>query len=168
VITRLEDGTLLRIRPIRADDKARLKVGLQRLSEETRQRRFLAAKPRFTAAELRYLTEVDGWDHFALVATPLEAPEDVVAAARFVRLPEEPGTAEFAIVVADPFQGRGLGTRLAEALGEAARARGVERFTATTLHANVPVQRLVARLARGLEQVEHGGATSTITAPLAA
>jgi hypothetical protein len=63
---RLPDGTRVAIRPIEPGDKARLAEGLRRLSQETIRRRFLAAKPRFTSAELRYLTEIDGVDHIAL------------------------------------------------------------------------------------------------------
>ena len=43
------------LRPIRPDDKLRLAAGLTCLSEETRYRRFLSAKPRFTDTELRFV-----------------------------------------------------------------------------------------------------------------
>ena len=49
-----------------------LEQGLHNLSETSVQRRFLSPKPRFSRAELRYLTEVDGRNHVALVA---ERPE---------------------------------------------------------------------------------------------
>ena len=64
----LSDGTQVKIRPIEAGDKQELQEGLHRLSEATVQRRFLVPKVRFTKAELRYLTEVDGHDHVAFVA----------------------------------------------------------------------------------------------------
>ena len=38
------------------------------LSDRSQLRRFLAPKPRLTASDLRYLTEIDGHDHFALIA----------------------------------------------------------------------------------------------------
>ena len=62
------------IRPIRADDKRMLTDGLRRLSDESVHRRFLMPKPSFSRAELRYLTEVDGRDHVALVAESPSAP----------------------------------------------------------------------------------------------
>src|SRR4051812_50162136 len=64
----LPNGRRTRIRPIAPDDKALLQDGLQRLSPESVRRRFLGPKARLSAAELRYLTEVDGRDHIALVA----------------------------------------------------------------------------------------------------
>ena len=63
------------IRPIRAEDKRMLADGLRRLSPESVQRRFLTPKRSFSRAELRYLTEVDGRDHVALVALDPTDPE---------------------------------------------------------------------------------------------
>ena len=97
-------------------------AGLQALSPLSRYRRFLAPKPRLSPSELRYLTEVDGRDHVALVAVaPRTPPTAWSGVGRFVRLAEAPDTAEFAIVVADDWQGRGLGRALAERLAAAAR-----------------------------------------------
>ena len=154
----LPDGTQILIRPIDASDKLRLSVALGRLSEETIHRRFLAAKPRLSAAELRYLTEVDGRDHIALVATLAEDPGSIVAVARCVRLPQAPDTAEFAIVVGDPLQGRGLGSLLARELAAAARSAGIRRFSATMAEENIAIRRLIAHFTRTLEldQVSHG------------
>jgi len=131
------------IREIRPADKAALREAHNRLSDDAVYRRFLAPKPDLSRAELRYLTEVDGIDHFALVAAPLDDPDRIVAVARFVRLVEEPDTAEFAIVVGDQFQGRGLGRRLGLMLADAARKRGVEHFTASLLGDNVAAHRLL-------------------------
>jgi GNAT superfamily N-acetyltransferase len=150
----LPDGTQILIRPIEATDKLRLSAALGRLSRETIHRRFLAAKPRLTAAELRYLTEVDGWDHIALVATLASDPESIVAVARCVRFADAPDTAEFAIVVGDPLQGRGLGSLLARELATAARSAGIRRFSATMAEENVAVRRLIAHFTRTLES-EH-------------
>src|SRR6476620_11826617 len=135
-----------------------LSDGHSRLSEESRRRRFLAAKPRLSAAELRYLTEIDGHDHIALVATPAGDPGSIVAVARCVRLPDTPDTAEFAIVVGDPLQGRGLGSLLARELAAAARSAGIRRFSATMAEENLAVRRLIAHFTRTLEHehVSHG------------
>src|SRR5919199_4616186 len=102
MLTRLSDGTRVVIRRIRADDKRLLAAGLGLLSEETRRRRFLGAKPRLTGAELRYLTEVDGEDHYALVAVLADRFDHVVGVARYVMVGDD-GTADAAIVVGDPW-----------------------------------------------------------------
>ncbi len=154
----LPDGTQILIRPIQASDKARLSVALGRLSRETIRRRFLAAKPKLSSSELRYLTEVDGHDHIALVAVLADAPDSIVAVARCVRMPGSPDTAEFAIVVGDPLQGLGLGSLLARELAAAARSSGIRRFSATMAGENVAVRRLIAHFTDTLEHehVDHG------------
>jgi acetyltransferase len=140
----------MRIRPIEPADKEALAAGYLRLSDETIRRRFLTPKPRLSAAELRYLTEIDGHDHVAFVASPVEHPDWIVAVARFVRNAEDPRSAEFAIVVGDRYQRCGLGSALARSLIEAAREHDVARFTATSLSDNVAVRRLVATISEHL------------------
>src|SRR5215217_931804 len=122
---KLPDGTDLLIRPIRPADKALLSAGLTRLSEVSVQRRFLGPKPTFTNAELRYLTEVDGLDHYAIVAVTPSWDGDIVAVGRWVRLASDPLSAEAAIVVCDALQGQGLGKIFALRLADTARERGI-------------------------------------------
>jgi RimJ/RimL family protein N-acetyltransferase len=154
----LSDGTRVRIRPVEPGDKPRLEVALSRLSSESIRRRFLAAKPSLSAAELRYLTEVDGFRHMALVAVLDDDPEQIVAVARCIRTEPHGATAEFAIVVGDELQGRGLGTVLAADLARRARAAGIRRFTATTLADNDAVRHLIDGFAARTEQrVQQGG-----------
>jgi protein lysine acetyltransferase len=147
----LHDGTRVRIRPVEPGDKPRLQRALGRLSAESVRRRFLAAKPVLSEAELRYLTEIDGVEHLALVAVLADAPEQVVGVARCVRLDPGGDTAEFAIVVGDALQGEGLGTLLATALADAACRVGIRRFSATTLADNEAVERLLDALATRIE-----------------
>src|SRR5688572_363198 len=157
----------LLFRHIRPDDKGRLAVGLQRLSPETRHKRFLMPKPRFSSSELRYLTEIDGFDHVAIVAVSATDPEVFYGVARFVRLREDPTTAEAAIVVADSLQGKGLGRELGRRLADEARERGVERFTASMLGDNEAAHRLFRSISARL--TEHtGSGLREIVADLAA
>jgi protein lysine acetyltransferase len=153
---RLSSGRDVVIRPIRPDDGPRLQAAHERLSAETLYRRFLGPKPRLTSADTRYLVEVDGFDHVAMVATPAGDPERIIGVGRFIRLPEDPEAAEFAIVVGDEFQSEGLGTALVERLSDAARQRGIERFTAMILADNVAVHRFFARLSAGLSSRRFG------------
>jgi RimJ/RimL family protein N-acetyltransferase len=164
----LHDGTAIRVRPIEPADKARLEAGLRRLSDETIRRRFLAAKPRFSQRELRYLTEVDGISHIALVALLDRDPDTLVAVARAVRLPDMPDTAEFAIVVADPLQGQGLGSLLGSQLAELAQAAGIRRFAATVLSDNEPARRLISHIAGEFEHEQMNGSVRELVIDLAA
>jgi RimJ/RimL family protein N-acetyltransferase len=139
------------IREIRPADRELLEASRGRFSDESMRRRFLSPKPRLTNVELRYLTEVDGQDHHAVVAAPLDDLDAIIGVARFVRLPEDPQTAEAAIIVADEYQGRGLGKRLAYQLADAARERGIRRFTASMLTDNKPALALMRTLADRLD-----------------
>jgi GNAT superfamily N-acetyltransferase len=168
VLYTLPSGSRVQVRPIAADDKAKLTRGLRQLSEESIRKRFLASKPRFTSAELRYLTEVDGFNHIALVAVLEDDPDQLVAVARCVRLPDRPATAEMAIVVGDPWQNQGLGRALATALADAARAVGIRRFAATMLGDNEPARRLMRTFARRLEEAQITGGVREVLVELAA
>jgi acetyltransferase len=157
MLVTLADGSRVRIRPIRPDDKDLLVQGLSRLSQESIRRRFLSPKPRLSAAELRYLTEVDGHRHAAFVAVLDDDRECLVGVARSVRVADTPDTAEMAIVVGDAWHGLGLGSALAEVLADAAVVSGVRRIAATMLGDNVPARRLLRRIARRLENGAPGG-----------
>src|SRR3954468_9506898 len=115
----LPPGTWMR--PIAPVDKDRLQAGVAALSPESAYARFLTGKSSLTAAELRYLTEVDGVDHIALVVlhgTAQAAGADHIAlgvppgpglgaVGRIVRARTRPDTAELAVLVCDEWQRRG-------------------------------------------------------------
>ncbi len=131
----LRDGSQVRIRQGRASDKDLLRRGFERLSAESRYRRFLASMPGLSEAMLSYLTEVDHHDHEAIVALEMETGEGV-GVARFVRDSERHELAEVAVTVIDDWQGRGLGTLLLEVIGARAREEGITSFTALMLASN--------------------------------
>jgi RimJ/RimL family protein N-acetyltransferase len=112
---------------------------------------------------------VNGRDHVALVAEyPGDPVRRLIAVARFVRLQDDPEAAEVAIVVADDWQQRGLGSLLSEQLAAEARRTGIRRFTATMSSDNVPAHRLMAKLTRQLEERHTGGGVSEVVLDLAA
>jgi acetyltransferase len=148
---RLRDGRSYVVRPIRPEDKPLLADGLAHASAESVHRRFLGPKPHLSAAELRYLTEVDGHDHVAIVAVLADDPGRLIGVGRWVRDEADPTSAEMAIIVADELHGQRLGTELGLILTDAAVRRGVRRFTATMLADNRPAQALFARISAHLE-----------------
>ena len=131
------------IRPLTPDDRELLRSGFARLSERSRYLRFQTPLTELSDEQLSYLTAVDHHDHEALVALDPDG-DDAVGVARFVRVSEH--VAECAIVVADEWQNRGLGSELLERLVERAHDEGVERFTALVLAQNTDALRLLERL----------------------
>jgi RimJ/RimL family protein N-acetyltransferase len=154
---RARDGTQLYVRHVKPGDKDMIARGWLELSEESQRKRFLAPKPRLTARDLRYLIEIDGHDHVALVALRLDDPSRLVAVARYVRLVDDPETAEVAVTVADYMQGKGIGKALGVLLADEARGRGVRRFSASMLADNAPALRLMRSMTERLQShTEHG------------
>ena len=169
MLERLPDGAQILIRPIRADDKRFLEDGLRQLSPESVHRRFLSPKRSFSRAELRYLTEVDGRDHVALVAEyPGEPVRRLIAVGRFVRYHDDRDAAEVAIVVADDWQRRGVGSLFAKRLATRARLSGIRRFTATMASDNVAAHKLMDKLTLHLHEQHVGRGVSELVADLAA
>jgi RimJ/RimL family protein N-acetyltransferase len=152
----LRDGTPVLVRPIAPEDKAQLAAGFQRLSEESRYRRFMAPVRELDEEQLRTLTEVDYVDRFAWVAVRADRPEEGLGVARYVRVRGEPDVAEFAVTVLDDYQGRGLGTLLLALLAAAARAAGIRRLRAYVLERNAPMIALLEDLGATTEHDSPG------------
>ena len=137
--------TELEIRPIEPGDKAALAAAVDQSSDEAVYRRFLNPHGRLTASELRYLTEVDHRDHEALLAVDPGSGKSV-GVARYVRDHERRDSAEIAVAVLEPWQGRGVGKALLHRLADRARDEGITQFTGLMLSDNRPMRRLLADL----------------------
>jgi RimJ/RimL family protein N-acetyltransferase len=140
---RLADGASVHVRHVRPSDEPVLRAAFRELSARSRYQRFLGPVSELSDSLWRYLCNVDGRDHVALVA--LDDESRAVGVARFVRQWTAPSVAEVAITVADAWQCRGLGSLLIALLVETARRAGVDAFVAYALPNNVGIRRLLAR-----------------------
>jgi RimJ/RimL family protein N-acetyltransferase len=141
----LLDGTRVPIRPIQPGDAAALQRFHDRLSDRSVYLRFMGVVPHLSEAMARYFTCLDGAQRVALVALDPGQTDEIIAVVRFDR---EPGTdrAEYAAVVADRWQGRGLGLALTRRLILEARRRGVRTLYALVLPENIRMLRLLRDL----------------------
>lgn len=133
------------IRPIRPADLALETEFARLLSPRTAYLRLMAPRSP-TPEELRRFTDIDPQREIALIATVAEAGRQrQVGVARCVR---EPGddSAEFAIVVADDWQHRGVGKALLGAMFDAAAGRGVRKVYGVTLAENASMLSLARSL----------------------
>ncbi|MEO3794254.1 GNAT family N-acetyltransferase [Nonomuraea sp. B10E15] len=128
----LADGGTAHVRPIRPADADRLRSFYSRLSDESIYFRFFGPRPRLSDKEVARFTNVDYVTRVALIAT---IGDEMVAVIRYDRT--GPGEAEVAFLVEDAHQGRGVASVLLEHLAATARERGIERFVADVLPANM-------------------------------
>ena len=165
----LDDGSLVRIVPVRPEDRAKLRrdivAGFARLSAESRLNRFLSGAPRLSADQLHGLVEtVDNVDHVVL-GLELVNGATLIGIGRFIRDEHDLESAEVAVTVADQWQGQGAGTALIQALTQAAAQRGVRRFTALVLGEN-EASLAMLRSAATVTECERGADTVKLTIEL--
>ena len=134
------------IRPIRPEDAGIEQEFVRNLSVESRYFRFMDTVRELSPRMLAHFTQVDYERHMALIAVTAHKGREVqIAVARYVA-DEEGQRCEFAIVVADAWQQKGLGTRLLQALIGAARATGLRVMHGEVLAANHRMLALMSQL----------------------
>lgn len=149
----LADGRIVTIRPVLPQDAELAQRFVAGLSLETRYRRFQMGVGSLPPRLLRHLTEIDYAAHLALLAGVVDESGDEiqVADARYVvdadaaAWPGGEGDADFALVVADGWQGVGLGSELMRRMARAARSRGLARLHGEVLSTNTPMLDLLRR-----------------------
>ena len=141
----LPGGQTVAVRLIEPSDAPRLQRFHERLSRRSIYFRFFGAMPHLSDQQAKHFAEVDYLNRLALVALDPEEPDEIIGVARFDRAPGK-DEAELAIVVADRYQGQGLGRVMLSLLVEAARARGITRLLALVLLDNPRMIDLLRRL----------------------
>ena len=132
----LRDGTTLTVRPIMPEDAELEREFVHGLSDETRYYRFFYQLHELTPQMLARFTQVDYDRELALVAIAQRGDRDhIVAVARYIASADRT-SAEFAIVVADEWQRRGVAYKLMDRLIDAGRVRGLARIWGTVLRSN--------------------------------
>ncbi|XAQ44112.1 GNAT family N-acetyltransferase [Ralstonia solanacearum] len=132
----MHDGTVATVRPILPQDAPLEAALVDGLSSESRYARFLVGGGHLSDEMLAAYTQVDYVNHLALVVSVADADgagEQLIADGRFVL---EDGVAEFALLVADVWQGKGVGRRLFAMLVRAARAAGAREVFGEVLSMN--------------------------------
>jgi acetyltransferase len=135
----LADGTTLAVRPVRPEDADIERAFVASLSEQTRYFRFFYRLHELTPAMLARFTQVDYDRELALLALAPDpkapAKEMIVGISRYIAN-HDGESAEFAVVVADAWHGRGIGTMLMQRIIACAKKRGFRRLEGIVLRAN--------------------------------
>jgi GNAT superfamily N-acetyltransferase len=147
----LRDGRAVLLRPAHRSDADALQRFFASLSPRARLLRFHGAVNRLPDNALQMLTTQVAQRHVALVATTHtdDGARTLLAEARYAV--REEGEAEFAVTVADNWQGQGLGRALLQRLAVHARASGIQQLTGSVMPGNEPMLGLMTRLGAQLQ-----------------
>lgn len=157
----LKDGREVVVRPITGGDSERLVRFHSSLSDRSIYQRYFAAHPRLSEAEVYRYTHVD---HSAREAYVALQEDELVGVGRWERIDEE--SAEVAFLIADEYQGLGLGSVLFALLSQAARSRGIRQFVAEVLPQNRAMIRLFEDLGEDFrKRTEEGTVTLRVSLP---
>ena len=135
-VVHLSNGQRVVIRPVLPQDEGLTTDFFGNLPAPARYDRFMSPMRNLPPEMIKRFTNIDYADHLALVAEVFEdGREIVVAEGRYVR-GADPSVAEFAVSVADRWQGQRLASRLLDKLICRASTAGVERIVGETLATN--------------------------------
>ena len=142
----------MELRPIAPEDKPLLVAVFQRLSKQSRYRRFSRSLGELSPPMLAYFTDVDNSDREAIIAVEpgLGQPLGV---ARYVRLRDDPEAAEVAVAVIDDWQRCGVASALLTELSRRAQDAGVRRFVALVRADNRDALALFRRVSDGKSEL---------------
>jgi len=119
----IRDGRVAYLRSITPAARPLIKAAMKKLSPETSRRRFFTVRHELSEAELDRMTNLDGWNQYAIGAVSVGA--------------------DFALLVVDGWQHQGLGSALLLRLVAIAASRGIERFVGSVLSDNTPMFALI-------------------------
>jgi len=164
----MPDGTRLDVRPVRPEDAELERDFVASLSEQTRYFRFFYRLHQLTPAMLARFTQVDYDRELALLALAPDpaspTAEKIVGISRYIAN-YDGESAEFAVVVTDTWQNRGIGRMLMERIIVCARQRGFKRLEGVVLRANRAMLNFSAQL--GFEIRDNSDDPEQVTVVLA-
>jgi acetyltransferase len=156
----LDDGTELTLRHIAPTDADREQAFVHGLSAQSSYLRFHGTIKELSKKELKTFTEPDSRNAVALIVLHSgETGEEEIGVARYVIDPDR-ADCEFAIVVADAWQKRGIGTRLMNALISHLQASGIKQISGSVLKSNSAMLKFIKQM--GFEETSIPDDPSTV------
>ena len=161
----LRNGTRVRVRVARPDDRGRIVAAFNALEPDSVYTRFFSMRKELTAAELHRITSTD-FTHFAALLAVVDrgAGEIVIGGASYTALPTASDTraAEVAFTIEEDYQGQGLAGQLFALLTGIARQHGIQRFEAEVLAGNAPMLKVFERSGLPLTKARDAGVTHVV------
>ncbi|MEW9897451.1 bifunctional acetate--CoA ligase family protein/GNAT family N-acetyltransferase [Chitinivorax sp. PXF-14] len=155
----LKDGTIVNVRPMRPEDAELQQIFVRGLSEESRYNRFMNTMKQLPDSLLIRLTQLDYARELALIGYIVDenGQERQIGVSRFAANPDGE-SCEFALVVADDWQGKGVGSLLMNRLFDAARLKGLKVIEGEIFAANSNMLKLMERLGFAIRNHEEDAA----------
>ncbi len=148
----IRDGTRIFFRPIKPSDEPLMRKLFYSFSEESIYYRFFSVLKDMTYEQLQHYVNVDYEEKMAIVAIAKEkGSERLVAVGRYALTPAS-NMAEFAVIVQDSWQNRGIGTFLLEYLVQIAKKRGIRGFTAEVMTDNTRMLHVLEKSGYAMEK----------------
>lgn len=142
--TVLKNGTSVYFRFLKTKDKEWIKAGYKGLSYRSQYFRFISPPRELSEKDLKYLTEIDYINHVAIIAVAIRDSHKIpIGVARYIKLSESPCSAEYAITIADSFQGMGIGTTFLKLLVDHAKGNNVCELIGYVLNENYAMLRIL-------------------------
>lgn len=142
----IKDDLIIFIRPLMKEDRKAFINAFSKLSDKTKQLRFLTSTDALSEKEFDYLVNVDHENHVAYCAFHNQKGEDVgVGVARYIKSIKKPNTAEIAVTIVDEFQGIGIGKLLIQNIVEHAKKHGIEKLVANAYYFNNTILNIVSK-----------------------
>ncbi|WP_027476446.1 bifunctional acetate--CoA ligase family protein/GNAT family N-acetyltransferase [Curvibacter gracilis] len=171
----LRGGGEYTVRPIHPDDAQMLQDLMHHLSQESRYFRFVSSMAELPPQMLARFTLIDYDREMALVAVVKERTanaegeisetERIVGVSRYITNPDQT-SCEFSLVVADDFNGKGLGSRLMECIMDVAREKGLSEIDGLVLANNQPMLKLMRGLGFSVKAFAEDPEFKLVTHPL--
>jgi acetyltransferase len=153
----LRDGTPVLLRPMKPEDEPLVSDFLSKCSEETIFFRYFKLIKKWTHEMLIRFTQNDYDRELGLMAIGQPPGPEVMMGVSRMAMAADRSSAEFAVIVADPWQGKGLGPKLVERITEVAREQGVKLLHGDVLAQNQPMLDMVRRLGFSTHKDAEGG-----------
>lgn len=159
-------GHSITVRPIRPEDEDLEVEFIRGLSPESIYNRVFSNSLALTPQWLERLTRIDFTRDMAIIATvALDGRETQIGVARYVRL-ENGSSCEFAIAVADPWQGCGVGVRLLRELIAIASRSGITQIVGDVLATNARMLALARKLGMSVQPHPEGATLRRLVLPI--
>jgi GNAT superfamily N-acetyltransferase len=160
----LDGGARVRMRLTRPSDAAHVRGFLERLSPETRQRRFLSPMPSVPQPVVDHFTFYDPRERLVIAATmPGQGGEEIIGLGDVCFV--STGIAEIGLVVEEEHQSRGIGRLIGEAIASLALSRGATHLKAEMLDSSPAVMKVLGSIGRTVSTIEDGRAVAYAKLP---